>query len=67
MSQPAPVVRAICFDWGGTLMSEDGPQDIPMCDWQYVDRIPGALEAVSALYNAYPLCIATMRPYRVNR
>jgi hypothetical protein len=23
-------MRAVCFDWGGTLMAEDGPPDLPM-------------------------------------
>ena len=31
-----PHIRAVCFDWGGTLMSEAGPEDIPMCDWPEV-------------------------------
>jgi aminoglycoside 6'-N-acetyltransferase I len=53
------IIRAICFDWGGTLMSEDGPADLPMSQWEHVERLPGALEAVRALHRNYPLCIAT--------
>ena len=53
------VIQAVCFDWGGTLMSEDGPADIPMGQWEHVQRLPGALEAVRALHKGYRLCIAT--------
>jgi FMN phosphatase YigB (HAD superfamily) len=52
-------VRAICFDWGGTLMSEAGPDDRPMALWPTVQRIDGAVETLAALHGRYPLCIAT--------
>lgn len=54
-----PPVRAVCFDWGGTLMSEDGPEDLPMALWPQVRCISGAQEMLSALHPAFPLCIAT--------
>lgn len=50
---------AVCFDWGGTLMSEAGPQDRPMASWPEVKMIDGAAEALAALSGKYRLCIAT--------
>ncbi|QLF94204.1 HAD family hydrolase [Pseudomonas sp. ABC1] len=52
-------VRAVCFDWGGTLMSERGPADIPMAQWPEVALIEGALECLHALEGKVPLAIAT--------
>ncbi|WP_434044097.1 MULTISPECIES: HAD family hydrolase [Sorangium] len=52
-------VRAVCFDWGGTLMSEDGPDDLPMGLWPTVQAIPGAAECLTSLEGHVPLCIAT--------
>ncbi|MFL6691859.1 MAG: HAD family hydrolase [Ramlibacter sp.] len=54
----APIAAA-CFDWGGTLMSEAGPGDLPMGAWPEVRAIAGAREALSALHGRLPLCIAT--------
>lgn len=56
---PLTDARAVCFDWGGTLMSEDGPQDLAMGLWPRVAVIPGAVECVSALAGRLPLAIAT--------
>lgn len=47
------------FDWGGTLMSEDGPLDIPMALWPEVQAIEGAHEALATLAPRYRLGIAT--------
>jgi len=52
-------IRAACFDWGGTLMSEVGPQDRSMALWPKVEVINAALEAVSELSRVMPLFIAT--------
>ena len=52
-------VRAVCFDWGGTLMSEDGPDDRPMAVWPTVRAIDGAAETLAALHGRFPLSIAT--------
>lgn len=52
-------VRVACFDWGGTLMSEDGPADVPMALWPRVRVLPGAREALSALHGRVPVAIAT--------
>lgn len=50
---------AVCFDWGGTLMSEDGPANLPMADWPVVSAMPGAIECVALLHGLLPLCVAT--------
>ena len=58
MELEAPI-RAICFDWGGTLMVDDGPAGIPMSLWPEVSAVPGARECLAALHGRIPLCIAT--------
>ncbi|BAL93986.1 putative aminoglycoside 6'-N-acetyltransferase/phosphoglycolate phosphatase [Rubrivivax gelatinosus IL144] len=61
--EPAPnplhEVQAVCFDWGGTLMSEQGPADTPMGLWPQVQALPGAAEALALLAGRLPLAIAT--------
>lgn len=52
-------IRAICFDWGGTLMSEVGPSDIPMALWPDIRVIDGAGDTLAALHENFTLCIAT--------
>jgi len=52
-------IAAVCFDWGGTLMSESGPMNMPMGTWPEVRAMPGAREALSSLHGHLPLCIAT--------
>lgn len=57
---PLSHIRAACFDWGGTLMSEQGgPDDVPMALWPRVVAIDGAIECVRALSGRLPLAIAT--------
>ena len=51
--------RWVLFDWGGTLMSEEGPVDIPMALWPEVRAIEGARETLEALAPRYRLGIAT--------
>ena len=51
--------RAVLFDWGGTLMSEDGPLDIPMGMWPEVRAIDGARETLAALAPTHRIAIAT--------
>lgn len=53
------MLHCICFDWGGTLMSEDGPADLPMALWPQVETLPGAHETLAALAQRWPLHIAT--------
>jgi FMN phosphatase YigB (HAD superfamily) len=52
-------LRFVLFDWGDTLMSEDGPLDIPMADWPEVCSIDGAGEVLSLLSKSYRISIAT--------
>jgi FMN phosphatase YigB (HAD superfamily) len=52
-------LRVVLFDWGDTLMSEDGPLDIPMADWPEVRSIDGAGEVLSLLSKSYRISIAT--------
>lgn len=52
-------ISAVCFDWGGTLMAEEGPAELPMCDWPQVAAIDGALQTLRALHGRRPLCVAT--------
>lgn len=52
-------IRSICFDWGGTLMSEVGPQDRAMCFWPSVELLEGVVECLDALHPRFTLCIAT--------
>jgi putative hydrolase of the HAD superfamily len=53
------VLRSICFDWGGTLMAETGPQDLPMAVWPQISVTPGAAATLAALAARWPLHIAT--------
>lgn len=52
-------LRAVCFDWGGTLMSEQGPQDRPMALWPTVHTLDEAVETLAALHQTHVVCIAT--------
>lgn len=58
--QPPPSeLRAVCFDWGGTLMADDGPADRPMVDWPKVTVLPGAVELLRRLHGRWRICLAT--------
>jgi len=54
-----PGLRFVCLDWGGTLMSEDGPVDIAMAHWPQVVATDGAQAMMEELARRYTLCIAT--------
>ena len=51
--------RWVVFDWGGTLMSEDGPLDLPMALWPDVSAIEGAHETLATLARRYGIAVAT--------
>ena len=51
--------KSILFDWGGTLMSEEGPLDIPMARWPEVSAIEGAAETLAALSTTHRIGLAT--------
>lgn len=57
MSIPLPSV--LLFDWGDTLMSEEGPQDITMADWPEVRAVDGARSVLAALALHFKLGVAT--------
>ncbi|QAA75870.1 MAG: hypothetical protein BIP78_0102 [Candidatus Bipolaricaulis sibiricus] len=52
-------VRAVLFDWGGTLMREIPGFDGPMADWPRVEAVSGAGEALRALHGRYVIAVAT--------
>lgn len=52
-------IRAVCFDWGGTLMADDGPSGVPMCEWPRLTPLPGAEQCLRALHGRVPLYVAT--------
>jgi len=54
-----PPLHAVCFDWGGTLMGEDGPPGLPMADWPRLTVVDGALACLQALHGRVPLAVAT--------
>ena len=58
MTLEAPI-RAVCFDWGGTLMVDDGPEGVPMSRWPVVTAVAGARRCLAALHGRGPLCVAT--------
>ncbi len=51
-------VRVVLFDWGNTLMVDDGRPG-PMLAWPQVAAVPGAAEALTALHGRFRLCVAT--------
>lgn len=51
--------RWVLFDWGGTLMSEEGPLDLPMALWPEVAAIEGAYETLATLSRRYRIGVAT--------
>jgi putative hydrolase of the HAD superfamily len=53
-----PWIRVVLFDWGDTLMVDDG-QAGRMVDWPRVAALPGAAETLAALHGRFRLCVAT--------
>ena len=49
----------VLFDWGDTLMSEDGPIDTPMSAWPEVRAIDGAAAVLAALAPRHRIAVAT--------
>lgn len=52
-------LRWVLFDWGGTLMVEDGPADLPMALWPEVRAVDGAAETLATLSRDLCLGVAT--------
>lgn len=55
----ATPARWVLFDWGGTLMTEEGPLDLPMALWPEVAAIEGAHETLATLSRRYRIGVAT--------
>lgn len=53
------LIRAVVFDWGGTLMRELPEFGGPMAHWPRVETVPGAVEALRALHGSYAIVVAT--------
>lgn len=53
------LLKYVVFDWGDTLMSESGPQEISMADWPTVQVIEGAQSVLAELALRYTLAVAT--------
>jgi FMN phosphatase YigB (HAD superfamily) len=49
----------VLFDWGGTLMSEDGATDAPMAEWPEVRAIDGAAAVLARLAQHHRIAVAT--------
>jgi FMN phosphatase YigB (HAD superfamily) len=52
-------MRWVLFDWGGTLMSEDGPLDLPMALWPEVRAIDGARDTLDRVARMGRVGVAT--------
>jgi len=52
-------MRWVLFDWGGTLMSEDGPLDLPMALWPEVRAIDGARDTLERVARMASIGVAT--------
>jgi FMN phosphatase YigB (HAD superfamily) len=49
----------VLFDWGDTLMSEDGPADTPMALWPEVRAVEGAAAVLATLAPRHRIAVAT--------
>ena len=56
------MIKALIFDWGDTIMRDFPDKKGPMSDWDWVEYIPFAKEALNKLKNEYICCIATGTP-----
>ena len=52
-------IDAVLFDWGDTLMVDDGSQTGPMATWPKVAAVDGAQETLRRLRPHYRLLVAT--------
>ncbi|GAB4308561.1 MAG: hypothetical protein Kow0097_09190 [Candidatus Bipolaricaulota bacterium] len=59
MGRQRSPIRAVLFDWGGTLMREFPEFAGPMAGWPRVEAVPGVEEALRALHGRYALAVAT--------
>lgn len=52
-------IKHIVFDWGDTLMRDFPEKPGPMCDWDYIELLPGVQKVLEELKLHYPLTVAT--------
>jgi FMN phosphatase YigB (HAD superfamily) len=53
------MIQALIFDWGDTVMRDFPEKEGPMVQWDHVEWIPGAEEALQQLHESYIMVIAT--------
>jgi len=59
MTRQRSPIRAILFDWGGTLMQEFPGFAGPLAGWPRAEAVPGVEDALRALHGRYRLALAT--------
>jgi putative hydrolase of the HAD superfamily len=52
-------MKAVCFDWGDTVMEELPGEIGPMAKWSRVEATPGVVDLVAKLRNQMVCCIAS--------
>ena len=52
-------IKAVAFDWGGTVMEDPGTRSGPMAEWPSVNAVEGIAGALDRLASHYLLAIAT--------
>lgn len=53
------MIKALIFDWGDTIMRDFPELTGPMSEWEHVELIPGADQALASLNDKYICVIAT--------
>ena len=57
------LIKAIIFDWGNTVMRDFPECKGPMAEWEHVEWIPFAEDALKVLHQKYICCIASNAGY----
>jgi putative hydrolase of the HAD superfamily len=52
-------IKHIVFDWGDTLMRDFPEKPGAMCDWDFIELLPGVEKVLEVLQLKYPLTVAT--------
>ncbi|MFT5722223.1 MAG: FMN phosphatase YigB (HAD superfamily) [Motiliproteus sp.] len=58
-AQGEPVIDVYLFDWGDTLMLDFPDVSGKMCDWEVVEAVEGAVEALAYLSRQAKIYVAT--------
>jgi len=59
-------IKAVAFDWGGTIMREIPDYSGPMAHWPHIEVLPGVTEALKELYGQTTCALATNTLYPTN-